>query len=342
MSKSTSTRARAHLNAAMLVTSVAATLVFLCRASANNAPEGPQEESGLRIYLPREVSVRNGHLSLGQVSIIRGEDSLVARASGVVLGRISMPGQSLVIDRPTVLSRLACSGIPASGVILTGAEKVVVKQQHRVISGEKFVSLAGSFLESHRPGTSVSRWSPTRKPKDFVIPGADKDIRFRPRLSESSATNQARVEIDVFIAEKKIATRDVMFALKYNCRQAVTKTAIAAGQAISPENIEIQTKESNDPEPVDWKAPYGLVARRRLPANTILRPHMVGSSESPTVVKRNQTVVIRIERPGLLITAVGKTMENGKAGDYIRVRNADSQRVVLARINADGSVEPVL
>jgi flagella basal body P-ring formation protein FlgA len=53
-------------------------------------------------------------------------------------------------------------------------------------------------------------------------------------------------------------------------------------------------------------------------------------------------VVIRIEKPGFLITAVGKAMQDGKAGEYIKVRNADSQRIILARINADGSVEPVL
>jgi flagella basal body P-ring formation protein FlgA len=69
---------------------------------------------------------------------------------------------------------------------------------------------------------------------------------------------------------------------------------------------------------------------------------MVGTSESPTVVARNQTVAIRVERPGLLITAVGKAMEDGKAGEYIRVRNVDSQRIILAKINADASVEPAL
>jgi flagella basal body P-ring formation protein FlgA len=43
-----------------------------------------------------------------------------------------------------------------------------------------------------------------------------------------------------------------------------------------------------------------------------------------------------------MITAVGKTMQDGRAGDYIKVRNADSQRIILARISEDGSVEPVL
>ena len=342
MSKSKRTRARAHRNAGVIVISVGMTLAFFCQAAANNAPQSSQEKSGLRIYLPREVSVGEGELSLGQVGIIRGEDSLVAKANGIALGRISVPGQSIVIDRPTVLSRLACSGIPASKVILTGAEEMTVKQQHRVISTDEFVSLASSFLENHRPGTSVSQWSPTRKPEDLVLPGTYNDIRFSPRLSESSATNQARVEIAVFAADRKIAVRDVMFALKYNCRQAVTKTDIAAGQTIGPENVEIRTRESNYPEPVDWTLPYGLVAKHRLPANTTLRPHMVGTSESPTVVTRNQTVAIRVERPGLLITAVGKAMDDGKAGDYIKVRNVDSQRIILAKINADGSVEPAL
>jgi len=61
----------------------------------------------------------------------------------------------------------------------------------------------------------------------------------------------------------------------------------------------------------------------------------------PVIVKRNRTVVIRIERPGLLITAIGKAMQDGRAGDYIKVQNVDSQRIIFARVNADGTVEPV-
>lgn len=342
MSKSKRARAAIHGSIRVTVIALSMTLVLFCQAAANNSPEKPQDESGLRIYLPREVSVGNGDLSLGQVGIIRGEDALVAKANGVALGRIAAPGQNLVIDRPTILSRLACSGIPASKVTLTGAEETTVRQQHRVIGADEFVSAASSFLESHRPGTSVSRWTATRKPENLIVAGAYSDVRFSPRLSESSVTNQARVEITVFAAGKKIAVRDVMFALKYNCRQAVTKTDIAAGQAITAENVEIQTAESNNPEPADWALPFGTVARHRLAANTVLRPNMVVPSESPVLVTRNQTVAIKVERPGLVITAVGKAMDEGKVGDLIKVRNVDSQRVIVAKINADGSVEPAL
>jgi flagella basal body P-ring formation protein FlgA len=69
---------------------------------------------------------------------------------------------------------------------------------------------------------------------------------------------------------------------------------------------------------------------------------MVAPAGRPVVVGRNQSVIIRLEKPGLLVTAVGKTLENGRAGEHIKVRNVDSQRIILARVNEDGTVEPVL
>jgi flagella basal body P-ring formation protein FlgA len=39
---------------------------------------------------------------------------------------------------------------------------------------------------------------------------------------------------------------------------------------------------------------------------------------------------------------MGQTVEEGSTGEYVRVRNVDSQRIILARVNEDGTVEPVL
>jgi flagella basal body P-ring formation protein FlgA len=153
--------------------------------------------------------------------------------------------------------------------------------------------------------------------------------------------NQAKVEIIVSSADKKIGVRDVYFALKYNCRQAITTTPVVKGTVIGPENVKVEKIISNYPESSDWESPYGLIAKRSLVANTILRPYMIESHKSPIIVKRNQSVVIRIEKPGFLITAAGISLEDGKTDEHIKVRNADSKRIVIARIREDGSVEPV-
>ncbi|MGB2863692.1 MAG: flagellar basal body P-ring formation chaperone FlgA [Sedimentisphaerales bacterium] len=342
MSGKNSTKAQGYKSTRIFVTCVIMTFALFCPASANNKTNDSQKDSYLKIYLPREVTVKDSNLSLGQVSIIQGGESLVAKASEIALGRISVPGQRIIIDRPMVLSRLACNGIPASKVTLTGSEKITVKQQNQTISSREFVSLANSFLEKNPPGNSARRWNLIRKPKDFVVSAGSKDIGFSPRLVQTGVRNQARIEIAVLSGSNKIGVRQVTFALIYDLQQAVTKVDIPAGGIISPENIKIENIQSKDPEPSNWKPPYGLIAKRRLPANTVLHPNMLGPLKSPIIVKRNQSVVIRIEKPGFLITAAGKTMQDGRAGDYIKVRNMDSQRIILARISEDGSAEPVL
>lgn len=342
MSRRRSTRAQGYSSAGILAACVVMTCALFCRASANDKTNDFPTKSGLKIYLPREVTVKDSALSLGQISIIRGNVSLAARANKITLGRISLPGQKIIVDRHMVLSRLACNGIPASKVTLTGAEKTTVKQQYQKISGDQFISLASSFIDANSPRASTAQWHPMRKPKDFAIPGTAKDLNFSPRLLKSNTRNQARVEIVVLSGGKKIGAREVILELKYKCRHAVAKVDIAAGAVIGIENVKIEEKLSNYPEPTGWKPPYGLIARRSLRANTVLRPNMAEPVKSPIVVKRNQNVVIRIEKPGFLITAVGTTMQDGKTGEYIKVRNVDSQRIIIARINADGSVEPVL
>ena len=312
-----------------------------CRASANSKADGLQKNSALKIYLPREVTIKDNTISLGQVSIIRGRESLVARASGIALGLISVPGQEIIIDRATVLSRLACNGVPASEVTLTGAEKMTVRQQQQIIKGSEFVESAMSFLKENPPADSVCQWDPVRIPKDLIIPGAGKDIKLSRRLARGGARNHAKVRISVLAGGKEIGVREVTFRLKYNCRRAVTLVELGAGAALSPRNVKVEKVVSDHPEPADWSRPYGLVAKRRLPANTVLRPNMVGPAQPAVIVGRNKTVIIRIEKPGLLITAIGKTMQKARAGEYIKVRNVDSQRIILAKVNEDGTVEPV-
>ncbi len=326
----------------MLLSCALISCAFFCRTLADDHTNGIKKDSGLQVYLPREVTIKDNTLKLGRIGIIRGPKALEAKANEITLGRFSVPGQEIVIERNIVLSRLASDGIPASQVTLKGAEKVTVRRQQKIISGDDFIKLAGAFLKQNLTGNSVSKWNPVRKPKDLVIPDPGKDTRFSPQLVRSSARNRTMVKIAVFSGDEQVGTREVTFTLQYNNRTAVALVDIPAGTLISSENIKIENKPSNYPEPVNWEPPYGLIARRKLPAETVLQPYMIGSAESPIIVKRNQNVVIRIEKPGFLITAVGKAMQDGKAGEYIKVRNVDSQRIILAQVKEDRSVEPVI
>jgi flagella basal body P-ring formation protein FlgA len=317
---------------------------LFCQTSANIEAKDLQKDLGLQVYLPREITIKDDTISLGEVSIIRGdpcEGGLQAKASKIPLGRISVPGQKIVIDKSMILSRLACNGIPASQVTLTGAEKITIKREHKIIKGSEFVELAGAFLKENPPSGSVCEWEPIRIPKDLIVPEKSKNIKLVPHLAKNAAKNQARIEIAVVQDGKAIEKCEVIFRLKYKCHRVVTLVGIPAGEVISSKNVKIEDSVANFPEPVDWKPPYGLVARRPLAANTVLQANMVGPVKPEVVIERNQNVVIRIERQILVVTAMGKAMQDGREGEYIKVRNQDSQRIILAKVKGDGTVEPI-
>jgi flagella basal body P-ring formation protein FlgA len=72
----------------------------------------------------------------------------------------------------------------------------------------------------------------------------------------------------------------------------------------------------------------------------------VDPKTSPVLVKRQQQVILKIDTELLQISAHGEAMEDGRAGDLIRVRRGSrttgDERFVVGRIMSDGSVQPVL
>lgn len=315
--------------------------VFLL-THADSAAGIEQEDSSLRIHLPREITVDGNIPNLGRVAILRGNESLVDKAGKVTLGRISLPGQKIIIDRSIVLSRLSYSGISASQVTFTGAKKLTVDRRHETVKGSEFVAAALAFLKKNLPDDSICQYDPVGIAKDLVLPGASKDIKLSACLIKSSVKNLGKVRITTLCDGKETGFRDLTFRFKYNGRRSVAQVDIPLGTVISPENVKVEKIILNYPASADMVSPYGLVARRLIPAKTVIRPGMTGPVRPKVMVKRHQNVIIKINMFGLLVTAKGRTLQEGRLGEYIKVQNTDSQRVILAKVNEDGSVEPVL
>jgi len=320
-----------------------ATITIACvLVSTGGRAAEKTKDNSLRIYLPREIVIEDNTPNLGQIGIIHGDASLVAQAGEIVLGRISVPGQEITVDRQMLLSRLACNGIPASKVKLSGAERVKVRQKGRTIKADEFVELAKSFLGKNLRTSSICQSDLIRAPKELIFAGVQTDIKLVPRMLKNGAANRTRIRIGVVAGGKEIGSREMSFRHKYEGHKVVTLSEIPAGGAISRENVKVEKSISSYPEVGNWSAPYGLIARRRVGKDVVLHRNMVGPVKREILVKRNENVVIRIEAGGLIITAMGRMVDEGSAGDFVRVRNVDSQRVIIGKVNEDGTVGPVL
>jgi len=273
---------------------------------------------------------------------VRAEDDALARlASGVPLGRAPGSKEQIAIDRPTILGRLASSGIPASSVQLSGADRVVVSRGEKTVPAADLVRAAESCLESQRPAPAGCRWVVARQPADLTVPACE-GLVLEASGRPHDVTGEACIEVAAAAGGRRLAAQPVLFKLAYVHREAVAARDLAPGDVLAPENIALRTALAPAPAPADWTPPYGLAAAQAIRAGSVIRPALLRSPRAAAAVRRGENVVMRIQGQMFLLRGLGTALEDSPAGGLIRVRNADSGRVVVARVAGDGAVEPVL
>jgi flagella basal body P-ring formation protein FlgA len=297
----------------------------------------------VQIYLPREIAVSDSSLKLGAVAVVRGEPSAVEVAKGVGLGQLVLPGQKMAIDRATVLSRLACSGISASQVTFTGADRVTVARAGRTVSGVDLAQTASQFVEQSQAVSGMAQAQVVSTPKDLVLDGNQPSLQLVPRLAQTSlSSGSVKVHVAVCSAGTEIAGQDVLVRIHYRGHKIIAATDLAKGTPISAENVHVEEALVDQPPSAGWQPPYGRVLRRAVAGTMEIREDSLSDPPPTIAVKRNDLVVIRVERPGIQITASGKTLADGRVGEIVKVRNIDSNRIILCKVRPDGSVEPAI
>jgi len=301
------------------------------------------EGKSLRIYLPREMVIKGETIELGQIGILQGADGVLEKAGRIGLGRFALGGQQIVVDRGTILSRLASEGIKSIEVSISGAENVTVRRNERLISGERFVEAGEKFLLAQAVYSSACSIEPVVMPKDWVL--GDSGGQVSLAVKKVKYGNEFRPKVWIGVLENGVEKggSEVVFKLTYNCRRAVAQIDIPAGAVINSEHVKIETVQSGVPEDSGWSEPYGLVAKRLIRAGDVVSAKVAGPAAAPVLIQRKQQVFLKIDKGGLYISALGEALEDGKVGDYIRVRrglNRDG-RIVMGCVKADGTVEPV-
>jgi flagella basal body P-ring formation protein FlgA len=300
-------------------------------------------KAGLRIYLPREVKVKGDSIALASVGIMRGEKGLVGKAGRVDLGKFSITGQQIKIDRNTILSRLASEGIKARDVEFGGAEVVMVKRDEVVISGKRFSEVARQYLMNMIETEAISEISLIGRQKDWALPEGSDEVKLVPKMNRYSTKSKAKIWIGVVQNDVEVGGCEVAFNLKYKCRRAVALVNIRSGDIINSENIRIVTEQASSPESADWIPPYGMIAKRRIRQGAAVTKNCVRPVEAPVVINRRQMVVVKIETPGLSISALGEAQSDGKVGEYVKVRMGTSRnsRQIVAEVKPNGILVPV-
>ena len=178
----------------------------------------------------------------------------------------------------------------------------------------------------------------------FNVPGnADKTINVE-QLSYDVAKGTFKAVVAAAAApDVKKEVKGKLYAI---AQVPVLNAPFRQGDVISAADVDmIEMREADISQSTIVDA-HKLIGQTPRHAITALKPVMTADIQSPLMVKKGETVTMVLKSNIMSLTAQGKALENGAAGDVVHVMNTSSKQVVdavvtgaqVVTIKAPGSV----
>lgn len=278
----------------------------------------------------RSVEVTGATVTLGDLVSEAGE------AADVVLYDAPAPGKSYKIPLSKIIAAARRHGIKLNPEATL--RNVTVHRAGHKVSGDEFTRLLRDAikLEGFGPRFEVRL---SGVPKQLYLPLDDStdnlrltDISLDQRTGQFRATIAWRtgdfLEESASLNGRAIALRDI----------PVLRRELEAGEIITDSDIAWQEKPANmiNLQTITRASDLiGKALRRKLRSGSVLRATDI---EKPLAVRRGELVTMVLQRPGLSLSAVGRAMEHGAIGDFIRLTNIDTRLQIEGRVTGAGQV----
>lgn len=166
---------------------------------------------------------------------------------------------------------------------------------------------------------------------------ADCSLALKP-LTQKDPVGLFSVLATVMRGEDIVATGQVRLRIKKYAMVVVANDRIIRGDAIDPERLVIQKMEVTNLIEQPLTTFDGLDqfrAKRNLKKGTVVT---TGALEAVPDIERGHETLIVYDDGFCKVTAPGMALQSGLSGDYIKVKNKATNKIIVARIIDDNSV----
>lgn len=282
--------------------------------------------------LNQDVTIVDEHIRLGD--IFSGVDA--NRNASYILGPAPKPGDNLILNNSTLvkLSRaFKLNWAPESDF-----QQVVISRAATIVSSDDIHEAINKAL--HQEGFKENYEVVVHNIiNDIVLPGYE-DVAINVedlKVDTGSKTFRANVVIPVTHGNDNRIR--VIGSLEYMVDVPVVISRLKKGDIIREHDIEyVQIPESKVTSDMimDQKDLVGTTPRRVLAPQQVVK---LSDVELPTLVERGSRVTMILNSGTMKLTAAGKALEDGAAGDVIRVVNLSSKRTIDGFVAPNGTVE---
>jgi len=319
----------------MLGTVLLGGIFFLGSAGILNAGQP------LKITIKEESTVQGDKVRLGDIATFSpSEDARAGRLKGVEVCSAPYPGSQTRLNTHFLDYKIGYAVGNDDSVRLKKPATLLIKRTAQYIDTKELEDIFKKHILSH------SSWSRDKIVFDRInTPGrmALPEGKLRWQVWErgnSDYIGNVFLTVDFRVNGQRV--RKVALSGRISIIQEVVKATrkIRSGEVISKVDLTL-VNESNTGRQLKnaltrIEEALGKKATRNIQEGRRVTRAMI---EDPPMVKKGKRVIIKAMNQSMQISTLGKGLEDGKAGDQVKVMNISSGREILATVMGPGVVQ---
>jgi flagella basal body P-ring formation protein FlgA len=297
----------------------------------------------LTLTVRKEATVDSLRVELGDVAELAGAPAeQLARLAAIDLGPTPAPRASRELTRDFLSLRLRQERIDPGTVRWAGSEATRVSRRLTRLPGAVVAQAAVDHVRRTLPWPDEDLVVEVRRaPDDVCVAGAPGPLGYAVSMRPGQHL-LGSVPVQVTVSRSPagqgaggasaVARVSVLLHVRVFQRLLVARRRIRPGERITKDLVRLQRTELTGVTTdaiADLAEALGQEARQEIRAFTIVTRRMVGAAR---VIRRGEPVTLVAASTRLRVTTVGIAEQDGAVGQFIRVRNRDSQKVVLGRV----------
>ncbi len=309
--------------------------VFLVLALTRGLPAADT----LIISLKNEASIRANTVLLGDVANLRNADpNQLQTLAQVALAPAPELGSALVLTRRQISEAINSALGPRSAGLFTGAAVVQVRRQGMPPDAAEIAAvLQARILKTTSWNASEIAIRSMAGLKGIELPTDNFELRI---ASDPTFAGRNKILAAIEVVSGGKVQRCFWITAEVSVRAAVLTAArkIPFEKIIASDDVAETTMEIPDIRAAYVRRPEDLVgkaARRSFSPGDLLTRE---AFTDPVLVRHGETVQLRLQRNGILLTSLVRAEQDGKLGQVITVRNLDFSAVLKAQVTGRAAV----
>jgi flagella basal body P-ring formation protein FlgA len=291
------------------------------------------QESPLAISLSERSAVVGPEVTLGDVAEITGtNEAMIERVRRLVISRAAPAGDSIAITQGYIKVVLRREGFSLDDFTFGGVDTTEVKTQSQDFSPGDLLPDIKTFVlkEINEPAEDIEVKLDGANKKMF-LPAGRITANFRPSFSgkyDGPILLTAELEVDGHL----IRVLPLHLTVDIYHPAVVTTKRVEKGEKFTDQNVALLREPSSKVLRGCFRQlsyVLGRTASMPLIPETVVR---VDEIFDPPVVLRGKTVQAIVRFGNVELSVDAMAVEDGKAGDVIRVENSDSHKILRAKV----------